>query len=187
MLNIATFSLILTGLRAIIIRNGSSVPGHNDLLALVHARLGRLMTRFDRLFTQWRTGTLPPPRAPRPSKPGRTRAPYQRLPTRRWWLVAALKSHHANAHGGQLQHLLKNAPEMQQFLQAVPRALNMLRPLSRALAFELPAIKQAPKPAPAPSASQPRARLVDAPAKPPDPCNPNPGAGFVWLDNPLLQ
>jgi hypothetical protein len=112
-----------------------SVPAQHDLLHLAWRRISLAVTRFERLFNLWQAGNLPAPQHPRASKPRAQRAPYIRLPTRDRWLIAILRSHHANAYGGQLRHLLAS-DEAKAFLAAVPRAAGIIRPVCRLLAVE---------------------------------------------------
>lgn len=187
----ASFTLILTGLRAAIgaflSRQTSSqavvwlgtqayvpVPPRpataaipTETWTLAWTRLGRMIARFTRLYARWQSDTLPKPRPPRPgraTRPATPRLPTPRLPTRRAWIVASV-GHHAAGHASQLETLLAT-PEATEFLTAVPQAGRILRPLCRMLGLTPPACLRLPE-RPRPPHQKPRAEPRAAP--PPHP------------------
>ena len=154
MSTIATrFREILTGLRAAIGMHLDKDRARDAIFVLVWHRIGRMANRFDALFAKWQAGTLPKPRPSRPGRTGKPRDPQLRLPQGRVWLVAAV-GYHAAGRAGQLQHLFTD-PDFDKFLQAVPQAGRILRPLCHMLGIDPPAPLRLP----------PRPRTV-APRKP---------------------
>ena len=127
-------------------------------IQLIH-RINRITQRFRALFARYQAGTLP---ALRPSRAGshskrqpETRQPKTRLPAERGWINGRIPA--AAPCAGAIEYLLNNTPQMQEFVQAVPQAGRMLRPLCRMLAITPPAYlclperpRAAPKPAPQP-------------------------------------
>jgi hypothetical protein len=59
-----TFRNILNSLRGVIAALAPQDSARQAVLLRIHQHIGRTIARFERLFTQWREGTLPPPRAP---------------------------------------------------------------------------------------------------------------------------
>ncbi len=156
------FTAILADLRSTIGAAAGRTPARAPLCTLVWAYLARAARRFDRLYTQWRAGTLP---APGPARPGRPVTPRTtpRLPAGYAWIIG-LAGHQAANLGSQLTHLLAR-PDAADFLREVPRAARMLRPLCHALAQPEP-IPRPPRPRP----PRPRpARPPKPPAPPSDP------------------
>jgi hypothetical protein len=95
------------------------------------------------------------PIPPRKSRPGRpSGATPIRLPTRYGWLIRDLR-HEAAVWRNQLESLLET-DEAKAFLQAVPSAGRLLRPLCHMLALRPPVLRK-PKPAPAPEPEPPSA------------------------------
>ncbi|MCC6717161.1 MAG: hypothetical protein IT555_04695 [Acetobacteraceae bacterium] len=145
----------ITGICAMIAHFASR--GHRDaaLLALVHARLVRLVLRFDRLAQRWQANTLPPPR---PSRAGQPRpapaAPARRMPAGRGWLVALVQP--TVRFSGLIQGVL-DCPDTRALVEAAPQAGRLLRPLCRALAIDppawlrLPGTPEPPPPRPSPA------------------------------------
>ncbi len=145
---------ILDDMRHALARAAARDRAHADLLVALWTRIGRLSTRFERLYHRWRTGTLrplPPPRATACRAP----RPRRRFPTGRAWLCRITRE--ANAHGSQLQYLFA-APDFRDFLAAVPRAARILRPLCPMFGID---------PGDLPQALFPPPRRRDRPAAPP--------------------
>jgi len=161
------FTAILADLRSTIGAAAGRTPARAPLCTLVWAYLARAARRFDRLYTQWRAGTLP---APGPARPARLDTPRPatprttpRLPAGYAWIIG-LAGHQAANLGSQLTHLLAR-PDAAEFLREVPGAARMLRPLCHALAQPEP-IPRPPRPRP----PRPRpARPPKPPAPPSDP------------------
>ena len=139
--------LILTNLRAAIAAKAARDRTLTALLVLVWGRIARMGTRLERLFAQWRAGTLPKARKPRAGRTERTYTPGVRpsFPTAPGWLIVRVRE--ATAFGSQLQHMLSDA-EWVAFLAAVPQAGRILRPLCRMLLVDaVPAVlHKAPSP-----------------------------------------
>ncbi len=156
-------TIILTGLRAAIARIAPKIPARTALLVLAWNRISRAATRYERLFAQFRAGTLPQPGAPRPPRPARPRQPLY-LPTRPAWLIAECRE--AAAIACQLQHFLVTE-EAAEFIAAVPRAGRILRPLCRMLGITAPnlhpTLPDPPSPHPPPK-SQPHRAPPPTPA-----------------------
>jgi len=142
------FVSILRDLRAVIGAHMVKDPARVPLFTLLWTRLGRTARRFETLFAQWQAGTLPNPRPSRAGQRRKSRTPPPRPPRGRTRVVA-LVGYRAAGHAGQLQHLLAD-PAMPVFLQAVPQAGRMLRPLCHILGIaaapELPAVLALPPP-----------------------------------------
>ena len=117
-----TFAAILAGLRAAIAPTAARDRARTALLVLIWSRLGRMATRFERLFARWRAGTLPKPRPARARQPT-TQQPHPSIPTDPAWLVVMVRETAPVA--GQLQHLLDH-PEIADFLHAAPQAGRIL-------------------------------------------------------------
>ena len=152
MLTLATrFVAILAGLRAAIANHTVKDRPREALFVLAWTRIGRMANRFQALFARWQAGTLP---APRPSRAGQPRAsrPHPRLPRGRAWVVAHVGYQAAN-HASQLQHLLAD-PDMAAFLQAVPQAGRILRPLCHVLGIDPPPTPPSPGNAPSPAQAE---------------------------------
>ncbi len=123
------FSLILSGLQAVIAARAARDRALTVLLVAVWGRIARLGSRLERLIAQWRAGTLPVQRAPR-VRAARESTARLRFPTAPAWLVARVVE--TAPFGSQLAHLLTDA-ECQAFLAAVPQAGRIFRPLFRML------------------------------------------------------
>ena len=155
-----TFRAILTSLRGVIAALAAKDHARQMLLLRIHQHIGHTIARFERLFAQWRTGTIPPPRAPRPGRPARPRS-TPRLAAGPAWLIRHVDHYDARGFASQLQHLL-HTEDCARFLAEVPRAGRILRPLARALAIQMPGDPPPPLPKPA------------RPPKPPTPPSPKP-------------
>ena len=109
-------------------------------------RINRIAQRFRALYARWQAGTLPPLRPSRAGTQSR-RQPQTRLPTERGWIGARIPA--AAPCAGTIEYLLYNVPEMQDFVQTVPQAGRLLRPLLRALGLPAPDwLKLPPRPKP---------------------------------------
>jgi hypothetical protein len=173
------FALILAGLRAAIAPVAARDRARTSLLVLLWGRLGRMATRFERLFARWREGTLPRPRPSRAGQPA-TWQPHPHFPANPAWLVAMVRE--ATPMASQLQHLLAH-PDITEFLAAAPQAGRILRPLCHMLGLpQPPALPPRTRPkaqptggwaqpttAPAPAASPPPHATPPAPALRPSP------------------
>ena len=130
------FRYIITSLQAALAVVVTRDRARTDfLLFALWPRIGRMATRFERLFTSWGAGIVPTPRAsragqPRAAKP-RAKSPF---PTRRAWLIASARE--ATAAHGQLAYFLAR-PDLADFLAAVPQAGRILRPLCHMLSVDL--------------------------------------------------
>ena len=141
---------IITGLRLALRLAATRVPALAPLLLLtIHNRLGRMVLRLDRLALQWQAGTLPKPRPARPQaaepRPQSPQRPY--IPAGQAWLIRLAQP---AVHSIYPVELFLARPDTQAFLQAVPQAGRLLRPLCRMLGITPPAILQRPRPRPAP-------------------------------------
>ena len=170
----ASFRAILTGLRAalgvVMARDHASIP----LLTLIHTRIGRAITRFERLFARFRANTLPKPRK---SRAGQTRPhqprPRPAVPNGRTWLVVAC-GYQVAGFASQLQHLLAHTPDLADFLAAAPQAARILRPLCHMLGVTAPGLHD-PRASVRPRPRQPRAPIpVPRPSPAPHPHDPPP-------------
>jgi hypothetical protein len=135
------FSNILRDLQAVIAAKAARERALTVLLVALWGRIGRMATRLERLVALWRAGKLPTARAPRaPSERVRERVRERAIsvrvtfPTGAGWLTRKL-GYEAAAFGGQLRHLLTDA-ECKAFLEAVPQAGRILRPLLRMLSID---------------------------------------------------
>ena len=157
---------LLTQLRALLFAHEPRVAAARaPVFRWLHNYVLRTQTRLLRLFTLWQQNRLPPPRtrvrrptpaaSPAPGEnPPTTRAIPERAPRlsyRRAWLLRDL-GRPAAAVNGQLAHLIAQ-PEFHRFLQEVPRAGRLLRPLLRILNADpmppplaLPPRPRAPRP-----------------------------------------
>jgi hypothetical protein len=162
------FAYIVQCLKDTIAPHRGMAPDRTAFLNFLWLRLHRLNNRFQRLYLAWKAGSLPTPGAPRP---GRTRAsrppPRITLPRGRLWL---LKDTQRTAIGASLlRHWLATTPELQEFLQAVPKARIMLQPFCHGLGIDIdkpygvPLVTARPDPAAIPPPEQPAA----APCEPP--------------------
>ena len=144
------FTTIATGLRLALRLAAARIPALAPLLLLiVHNRLGRMVLRLDRLALLWQEGRLPKPRPtrapqaePRPQSPQR---PY--IPAGQAWLIRLAQP---AVHSIYPVELFLARPDTQAFLQAVPQAGRLLRPLCRMLGITPPAILKRPRMPPAP-------------------------------------
>lgn len=151
--------MVLRGLRAVLGMLGLDAA----VALLLHRRIGGLAGRIERMLMRFRAGRLWRV-AHRAARLGAIRQAncalprLLRLPRRFGWLVRA-GGYRAAGFGSQLQAALQT-PEMAALLAASPEAGRILRPLCRALAFELPGLPPRPK-----AARRPRRPRV-APPKP---------------------
>jgi hypothetical protein len=161
------FTSVLTGLQAAIAVVAARERTLTVLLVAVWGRIGRISTRLERLIALWRAGMLPAPRARRGRVPGtQVNKPLSAIPATPAWLLVAVRE--AAPFGARLESMLSQA-ECVSFLEAVPQARRLLRPLCRMLGIGVPATRigrvravwQAPKSAPAPAV--PQAGLVIGP------------------------
>ena len=154
------FAYIVQCLKDTIAPRRGMAPDRTAYLNFLWLRLHRLNNRFQRLYLAWKAGSLPTPGAPRP---GRTRASRPRpritLPRGRLWL---LKDTQRTAIGASLlRHWLATTPELQEFLQAVPKARIMLQPFCHGLGIDIdkpygvPPDRPKPEPAANPPPEQP--------------------------------
>ena len=131
-----SFSNILTDLQKVIAAHAARNRALTVLLVAVWGRIARVRTRLERLVALWRAGKLPKARAPRvldaPGAPSETKK--QSFPTSRGWLTRKL-GYEVAAFGSQLRHLLTDE-ECVAFLEAVPQARRILRPLLRMLSID---------------------------------------------------
>ena len=150
------FAYIVQSLKDTIAPHRGMAKDRMAFLSFLWLRLHRLNNRFRRLYTLWKNGTLPQPGAPRPGRTRESRpAPPIRLPRGRLWL---LKDTQRTAIGASLlRHWLATAPELREFLEAVPRARQMLKPLCHGLGIDMDKPYGVPlvKPAAAPSPETP--------------------------------
>jgi hypothetical protein len=123
------FSHILTNLRTALAARAGRERALAALALVVWGRLGRMAQRFERLVAQWRAGTLPKVRGPRPGRVRKARdAP--RLPDGPAWLVGYVRE--VAVYGLQVEHFL-SGEECKRFLAEVPQAGRIVRPLLRML------------------------------------------------------
>ena len=141
------FRAILSILRTAIAPLVAYEHTRTAIFILLVNRIARVANRFDVLFAKWQTGTLPKPRRSRASQPAR-RHERPRLPEGRAWLLHVTEHVRlaAAACGSQLQHQFAD-PDFKEFLQAVPQAGRILRPLCHMLGIE-PPLRLPPKPRP---------------------------------------
>ena len=127
-----SFFNILSDLQAVIAAHAARNRALTVLLVAVWGRVARMRTRLARLVALWRAGKLPkPPVARVRGAAERSTGKKQIFPTARNWLTHQL-GYEAAAYGSQLRHLLTDA-ECAAFLEAVPQAGRILRPLLRML------------------------------------------------------
>ena len=145
----------------------------SDLLLRAYRRIERMATRLQTLIALWRAGTLPKPRPSQAGKP-RKRAPRPPFPTGRSWLCVRVPmlpgAQGAAIFGCQLQHLMDNDAEFRAFLNDVPQAGRILRPLANMLGIGPEPPKRIRKPRPPrakPAPPPPRPRLTGLLAPPP--------------------
>ena len=141
------FTAILTDLRAAIAARAARDRALTVLLCAVWARVGRMAQRMERLFLRWKAGTLPKPRAPRPTQEREAgdRVPTRpRFPSAPGWLFARVWE--AGAFGSQLAHMVQDT-EFAAFVAEVPAAGRILRPLFRMLTFDPVPEMARPRPA----------------------------------------
>jgi len=139
-------------------------PLPQPVWTLLWLRLARLLTRVEALHHRWRTNTLPTPRTRRPTTPRPSPAkPEIRLPRAFAWAI--LRIPEAAPASGSLLHLLHNEPDTRRFIEEVPRAGRLLRPLCQALGQRQPDWLKLPprprKPRPAKPQSERPWRLTD--------------------------
>jgi hypothetical protein len=174
---VARFIQFVSQLRNTIFHAAGRDRAAMPFLFLIHNHIGRMATRFEKLFTHWRNGTLPEPRirpqgarAASPDEP--ERPPAFRLPSRRGWLRQMIPG--CQPSSAALVSLL-NAPDLAAFLADVPRAGRILRPLCRMLGLmphHMPVLQRPvpPRPKPAPK----RTRSAPAASTPPRDERPGP-------------
>jgi hypothetical protein len=135
-----TFILIVLGLKAAVAVVAAPDRTRTRYFVYIWSRISRMGQRFEKLYTQWKNGTLPKPRGPRAPRPAGTRKaspPPFRLPTGRLWMPRLIQG--TNVFGSQLRHWLANDPELPAFLAAVPQAGRILRPLCHMFGIKLEA------------------------------------------------
>jgi hypothetical protein len=126
----AALRVLLAGLATLVARGLLRHPLHAAIIVPLWTRLNRTATRFDRLMARIAAGT----ERPRPSRPRPGRAagkPPIRLPSRRAWLLEALK-HEAAHYTQRIEHLLAD-PATAALIAATPQARSLLRPLCQML------------------------------------------------------
>ena len=126
------------------------------------------------------------PARPRKPRPGRRSGSLPvRLPTRHGWLLHDLR-HEAAVWRNQLEALLET-DEAKTFLQAVPTAARLLRPLCHMLALKPAILRQPPPPPPPDPAPQAAAEPVAPPPRPLQPRRERPCAHLArrWPWVPL--
>jgi len=131
------------------------------LLCLVHARLGRMLQRLDRLALRWQAGRLPTPRPPLPPRrnPGQPNpaAPPARpkpvIPSGHAWLFRLAQP--AAQLAPQIQQALAH-PDTQALVAAAPQAGRLLRPLCRMLGIAPPPWLRLPPRPPRPNDTRQR-------------------------------
>ncbi len=143
---------IVARLIALVAANFLRQPRLIALIVPFCNRLGRLSRRFARLLNRLAAGT---PARPHRSSPG-GRHPAPSLPSGHFWLVRVLGYEAANS-ASQLQALL--AEPAAAALLANPAVGRILRPLTRMLGIDIPALARpaAPRPDPAPQTAPPAA------------------------------
>jgi hypothetical protein len=111
-------------------------------IVLAHRRISATFGGIERLLLRFRAGRLwqMPQRVRGVLRLGGRVGRGPALPRRFGWLVRA-GAHQAAGFGLQLETVL-NAPEMVALLAESPQARRMLRPLCRALALELPWVRE---------------------------------------------
>ena len=130
-----SFSNILSDLQAVIAVHAARDRALTVLLVALWGRIARMKTRLERLVALWRAGQLPPQRGPTVRGAAGTQAgARQAFPSRVAWLTRIL-GYEVAAYGSQLRHLLTDA-ECVAFLDAVPQAGRILRPLLRMLSVD---------------------------------------------------
>jgi hypothetical protein len=137
------FSNILSDLQAVIAVHAARNRALTVLLVALWGRIARMKTRLERLVALWRAGKLPKARAPqvRGTAIAGSGTKKHSFPTARGWLMIKL-GYEVAAFGGQLRNLLTDA-ECVAFLEAVPQAGQILRPLLRMLSIDpLPEVIQ---------------------------------------------
>ena len=130
-----SFSHILSDLQAVIAVHAARNRALTVLLVALWGRIARMKTRLERLVALWRAGKLPPSRAPqvRGAVVAGLRA-RKGFPTPVGWLTRKL-GYEVAVFGSQLRHLLTD-DECVAFLEAVPQAGRILRPLLRMLSID---------------------------------------------------
>ena len=130
-----SFSNILSDLQAVIAVHAARNRALTVLLVALWGRIARMKTRLERLVALWRAGKLPPSRAPqvRGAVVAGLRA-RKGFPTPVGWLTRKL-GYEVAVFGSQLRHLLTDE-ECVAFLEAVPQAGRILRPLLRMLSID---------------------------------------------------
>ncbi len=124
------------------------VRSYTPIADYLRAKLTRAATRLEALFTRWQAGWRPQPRsrtksAPRPASVRTT--PH--LPTRKGWYVDALGGEQAQdsqTYTAGLEEYFHN-PVLQQFVQDVPQAGRLLRPVAQMFHTNIPPALERPK------------------------------------------
>ena len=131
-----SFSNILSDLQAVIAVHAARDRALTALLVALWGRIARMKTRLERLVALWRAGKLPKARAPwvRGAAVAPSGTKKHSFPRSRGWLTGKL-GYEVAAFGSQLRHLLTDA-ECVAFLEAVPQAGRILRPLLRMLSID---------------------------------------------------
>ena len=167
-----TFELYLKGLKAAVAPTPSTPQPRFGFLAFIWHYLWGLQKRFAHLYAQWKAGTLPRRRGPRPGRAASSaRAPAKfRFPSSRMWLIRDVQG--VAFARSQLQHLIATTPEFHELLAAAPQLRRMLNPLCHMLGVDVDKPTGVPhKFTPAAPATAP----APAPAEPtPEPPQPNP-------------
>ena len=183
------FALIVGTLSRMVAAHIAKDRAAGPTIVLIWQRLQRLVARFAAMAARAEAGTLRPlrprpappetqnPQTPPEDRPKRPAPPKNPLPQNFGWLVRMMQV--TASSGSQLQYFLSQ-PEVKAFLEAVPQAGKLLRPLCRALAFHpdpavLPPPPPRPKRPPRPRKPRPprtvwvRWRGIRMPALPPQP------------------
>jgi hypothetical protein len=125
------FALLLTRLQAAIAVVAARERTLTVLLVAVWGRIGRISARLERLIALWRAGKLPKARRWLGRVPGtQARKPASKFPATPAWLLVAVRD--AAPFGAGLDSILSEA-ECAAFLEAVPQARRLLKPLCRML------------------------------------------------------
>jgi len=157
------FSLVVSGLCAVVADRSARVPLLAPLLVLVHHRLARMIHRLDAIARHVEARILrmprlrPAARVPSPQAPCAQR-PY--IPTGRFSLI--LLAQRTAQYTGQVQAFLAT-PETRALVAAAPQAGRVLRPLCRMLGLTPPDYLRLPPRA------RPRARTAALPPASPPP------------------
>ncbi len=150
------YALTFTVLRLIAERLTGPKRTFDPLVQRIYHRFDRLRARLNRLFQNWRAGSLPRPHKPRFGRTSKPNPERPKFPTASGWLRALLLDHQVTQCGEQLAAELTSNAEYARFLAEVPQAGRLLRPLFHMLGAEPPAVlKRDPLPR-KPRAPRPR-------------------------------